>query len=159
MDPKEGLQEPRGRTRINPSHYLSQWPSCRICGAFCLFVGFFGPYNLVSTGLEILIPRRALLPRKHLNVSLNWKLNHLELLSLVDKQEKNYCTDWFNWPCLLREARVVVTKWGKYEYIWIIGLTEASLGDSVPNDSCKWTLRATIAWSKENNQGFNLSGK
>lgn len=67
---------------------------------------------------------------------------------LVDKQEKNYCTDWFNWPWLLREARVVVTKWGKYEYIWTTGLTEASLGDSVPSDSCKWTLRATIAWSK-----------
>lgn len=37
-----------------------------------------------------MIPRVALLSRKHLNVPLNWKLNHLELLMLVDKQGKNY---------------------------------------------------------------------
>lgn len=79
------------------------------------------------------------------------KLNYFELLMPVDR---NYCTDWLNGPLNHEKLGLLLCSGGKHEYIWIVRLTEAPFGDSVPSDSSKWTLTPTITyWTKESNQG------
>lgn len=68
--------------------------------------------------------------------------------------DRNYCTDWLNGPLNHEKLGLLLCSGGKHEYIWIVRLTEAPFGDSVPSDSSKWTLTPTITyWTKESNQG------
>lgn len=100
---------------------------------------------------------RSWFPGKHcflentVGILLNWNWTIFNSACQWTRKEFLYGMVWMSFQWLLHNG-------DKYKYTYIIGLTEAPLGDSVPNDSCKWTLAAIIAWLRKTTESSCIPG-